>query len=147
MRAGVGYRVYGGLKFYDRKEVKDIVAYMRVLVNPDDDLSCRRIINEPKRSIGEATVETLEAYARENGLSLLSAALDAENAGLSSRALHSVQLFAEIMMDLTEALYEQSPSAFLQAILEIPGTPALWRRLGPRRRRRAWKTSTNFPAR
>ena len=121
VRAGVGYRVYGGLKFYDRKEVKDIVAYMRVLVNPDDDLSCRRIINEPKRSIGEATVESLETYARENGLSLLSAALDAENAGLSSRALHSVQLFAEIMMDLTEALYGQSPSAFLQSILEKTG--------------------------
>lgn len=49
--------MYGGLKFYDRKEVKDLIAYMRCLVNPDDDVSTRRIINEPKRSIGESTVE------------------------------------------------------------------------------------------
>ena len=59
VRSGTAYRVYGGLKFYDRKEVKDLIAYMRAIVNPDDDVSTRRIINEPKRAIGDATVEAL----------------------------------------------------------------------------------------
>lgn len=53
VRAGIPYSVYGGQKFYERKEVKDLIAYMRALVNPDDDVSCRRIINSPKRGIGE----------------------------------------------------------------------------------------------
>ena len=66
VRSGTAYRVYGGLKFYDRKEVKDIIAYMRALVNPDDDISTRRIINEPKRAIGDSTVEALLEYGREN---------------------------------------------------------------------------------
>ena len=104
VRSGTAYRVYGGLKFYDRKEVKDLIAYMRALVNPDDDVSTRRIINEPKRAIGEATVEALEIYARENELSLLGAALDGANVPLSARAAGAVAGFAEVMIDLTEAL-------------------------------------------
>ena len=121
VRSGTAYRVYGGLKFYDRKEVKDLIAYMRALVNPDDDVSTRRIINEPKRAIGESTVEALLEYGRENGLSLLSAALDVDNAGLSARATAAVRGFAEMMIDLTEALYGQKPSEFLDALLEKTG--------------------------
>ena len=70
VRAGVPNRIYGGQRFYDRKEVKDLIAYMRALVNPDDDVSVRRIINEPKRGIGDSTVEALALYAGEN-LSLI----------------------------------------------------------------------------
>ena len=121
VRSGTAYRVYGGLKFYDRKEVKDLIAYMRALVNPDDDVSTRRIINEPKRAIGEATVEALEIYARENELSLLGAALDGANVPLSARAAGAVAGFAEVMIDLTEALYEAKPSAFFDALLEKTG--------------------------
>ena len=121
VRAGVAYRVYGGLKFYDRKEVKDLIAYMRVLVNPDDDVSARRIINEPKRGIGETTIESLAQYAREGEMPLLSAALDAENAPLNARAKMMVSQFAEIMIDLTEALYESRPSEFLAAVIEKTG--------------------------
>ena len=95
VRSGTAYRVYGGLKFYDRKEVKDLIAYMRALVNPDDDISTRRIINEPKRAIGDSTVEALLEYGRENGLSLLSAALDVDNVPLSTRAAAAVRGFAE----------------------------------------------------
>ena len=121
VRSGTAYRVYGGLKFYDRKEVKDLIAYMRALVNPDDDISTRRIINEPKRAIGDSTVEALLEYGRENGLSLLSAALDVDNVPLSTRAATAVRGFAEMMIDLTEALYEQKPSEFLDTLLEKTG--------------------------
>ena len=65
VRAGIPYRIYGGLRFYDRKEVKDIVAYLRCIVNPADDVSLRRIINQPKRSIGDSTITELVRYAAE----------------------------------------------------------------------------------
>ena len=68
MRAGIPYKVFGGQKFYERKEVRDILAYMRVIANPTDDISLRRIINTPKRSIGESTVQELVTYAAANGI-------------------------------------------------------------------------------
>ena len=104
VRAGVPNRIYGGQRFYDRKEVKDLIAYMRALVNPDDDVSVRRIINEPKRGIGDSTVEALSLYAEENELSLMAAVLDSEGAGLSSRAQRLVGGFADLMVELTEAM-------------------------------------------
>ncbi len=56
MRAGVPYRVVGGVKFYDRREVKDVLAYLRALVNPDDEVSWRRVVNTPKRGVGDTSV-------------------------------------------------------------------------------------------
>jgi len=70
MRAGIPYRIYGGLRFYDRKEVKDIIAYLRCIVNPSDDVSLRRIINQPKRAIGESTIQELVRYATEKEIPL-----------------------------------------------------------------------------
>ncbi len=121
VRGGTPYRVYGGQRFYDRKEVKDLVAYMRALVNPDDDVSTRRIINEPKRGIGEATIEVLAQYAQENEMPLLSAVLDYENAPLSSRPKRLLGEFAELMIDLTELMYEKKLSEFVEAMIDKTG--------------------------
>ena len=121
VRAGVPNRIYGGQRFYDRKEVKDLIAYMRALVNPDDDVSVRRIINEPKRGIGDSTVEALALYAGENDLSLMAAALDSEGAGLSSRAQRLVGGFADLMVELTEAMYSMSITEFTSALIEKTG--------------------------
>ena len=121
VRGGTPYRVYGGQRFYDRKEVKDLVAYMRALVNPDDDISTRRIINEPKRGIGEATIEVLAQYAQENEMPLLSAVLDYENAPLSSRPKRLLGEFAELMIDLTELMYEKKLSEFVEAMIDKTG--------------------------
>ena len=121
VRAGLTYRVYGGLKFYDRKEVKDLIAYMRALANPDDDVATRRIINEPKRGIGDSTVEILAHYADENGMPLISAALDYENVPLTARARTAVKQFAELMIDLTEAMFGGRPSEFLEQVIEKTG--------------------------
>ena len=121
VRAGVPNRIYGGQRFYDRKEVKDLIAYMRALVNPDDDVSVRRIINEPKRGIGDSTVEALALYAEENELSLMAAVLDSEGAGLSSRAQRLVGGFADLMVELTEAMYSMSITEFVSALIEKTG--------------------------
>ena len=76
VQSGSKYRMYGGLRFYDRKEVKDILAYLRVMINPSDDISVRRIINVPKRSIGDTTVAELARYAAEQEMPLLTACMD-----------------------------------------------------------------------
>ena len=67
----IDYKVVGGLKFYDRKEIKDIIAYLNILVNSKDDVSLKRIINEPKRGIGEKSIEQLESIALGHGISIL----------------------------------------------------------------------------
>ena len=84
--SGVPYRVYGGQRFYDRKEIKDILAYLRLSVNPNDDIALRRIINEPRRGIGDATVETLARSAQDTGESMLGAAMEAEEIPASAPA-------------------------------------------------------------
>jgi len=65
MREGISYKIFGGLRFYDRKEIKDVIAYLRVIQNPSDNISLKRIINEPKRGIGNATIDTAERLANE----------------------------------------------------------------------------------
>jgi DNA helicase-2/ATP-dependent DNA helicase PcrA len=121
VRGGTQYRVYGGQRFYERKEVKDLIAYMRCLTNPDDDVSTRRIINAPKRGIGDATVDRLAQYAQENDMPLLSAVLDWENVPLSARPKKVLGAFAALMVDLTELMYEKKPSGFLEALIERTG--------------------------
>ncbi len=121
VRGDTPYRVYGGLRFYERKEVKDLVAYMRALVNPDDDVSTRRIINAPKRGIGDATIDKLAQYAEENEMPLLSAALDYENVPTLGGKKKQIGEFARLMIDLTELMYEQKPSQFVEALIERTG--------------------------
>lgn len=92
------YRIVGGLKFYDRKEVKDIVAYMKVLVNPRDDVSLRRIINVPKRGIGDRTVELLLNFAQDQGLSMVDAIRKVEEIeGLTNSARSRLVQFSQMI--------------------------------------------------
>ena len=67
---GIPYTIVGGMKFYERKEIKDILAYLKLIANPSDGLSLKRIINVPSRGIGEKTIEKIEHFSREKGLSL-----------------------------------------------------------------------------
>ena len=107
MRAGIPYRVYGGQKFYDRKEVRDIIAYLRVIANPSDDISLRRIINVPRRSIGDSTVQELADHAAANDMPLYSALSDLP-AGLGSRPRKCVTEFFTTMTILG-AMKESMP--------------------------------------
>ena len=93
-RAGIPYRVIGGLSFYQRKEIKDVMAYLRLVVNPSDAASLRRIINYPTRGIGQKTQERLIAFAREEGVTLWQALERVEdNDALSTRAQNAVDKF------------------------------------------------------
>ena len=121
VRRGIKYGVYGGLKFYDRKEVKDVIAYLRLLVNPDDDVSLRRIINEPRRGIGDSTVEALAAFASQNGLSMINAVMAADEAGLGARALTAVRGFGNLLMDLTGEMMDVPLGKFIDSLLEKTG--------------------------
>jgi superfamily I DNA/RNA helicase len=88
---GIPYKVVGGAKFYDRREVKDVLAYVRVLANPDDEVSARRIVNVPKRGIGDTSVARLAAWAQVNRVSFSEAIDRAEEAGLTGKALRGAE--------------------------------------------------------
>lgn len=120
MRAGIPYKVFGGTRFYDRKEIRDALAYLRLIVNPADDVSLARIINVPKRSIGDSTVAVLQEYARQEELPLFSVINDPP-AALSSRPKKCIGEFALLIMKLT-ALKDALPlSEFVEKMLDETG--------------------------
>ena len=99
-RGGIPYKVVGGTKFYDRKEIKDVVAYLRVLVNPDDEISWRRIVNVPKRGVGDTSVAKLAGYAAGQGVSFGDAVADAGAAGVGGKAGKALEDLAWLLDDL-----------------------------------------------
>ncbi len=120
MRAGIPYRVYGGLRFYDRKEIKDIIAYLRCIINPSDDISLRRIINQPKRSIGESTIRELLQFAAESNVPLYTALLDVPET-LSARPRKCVREFGSLMQELVMVYDSMSLSEFVSMLIEKTG--------------------------
>lgn len=120
VQAGIKYRMYGGLKFYDRKEVKDILAYLRVMINPADDISVRRIINVPKRAIGDTTVNALMQYAAEQEMPLMTACMDIPDT-LNARAKKSVEKFSELMMNLTMMTENMKLTELVQYVIDTAG--------------------------
>ncbi|MFM8966151.1 MAG: DNA helicase PcrA [Actinomycetota bacterium] len=122
MRAGVPYKVVGGVRFYERKEVKDLLAYLRVLVNPDDEVSLRRIINTPKRGIGDRALDSIDDLAKRDTISFWQALSRSTSTELSPRANSSIQAFVSMMTAL-QVLVEANrpPSTIAAAILEQSG--------------------------
>jgi len=104
VQAGIAYAIARGTEFYNRKEIKDVLAYLRVLVNPADDLSCERIINVPARGIGATTVNRLRAHASLRGGSLLEAARSSEAAGLSAAAAKKARDFGDLIVSMAVTL-------------------------------------------
>ena len=120
--AGIPYRIYGGLKFYDRKEIKDAIAYLKVIYNNDDSQSLKRIINVPKRAIGETTLKHLQEYADANDLSLFSAIIDVDNIEtIKSGTASKLKDFAGLILKLKEAESRYSLPEFLSLVLEKSG--------------------------
>ena len=127
MRAGIPYHVYGGTRFYDRREVRDVLAYLRVIQNPADDISLSRIINVPKRAIGDSTVEQLTQYARQNDISLY-AAVAAPPDTLASRARKSVNDFSSLIVSLLLAKETLPLSEFVQKVIDDSGLIAQYQK-------------------
>ena len=101
MRVGVSYRVFGGVRFYQRREIKDVLGYLRLLLNPQDVISFRRVVNMPKRGIGDATVAAIESFAASEGIDVVEACRRVDEiAVLQSRAKGAVAGFNQIMAAL-----------------------------------------------
>ena len=125
---GIPYRVIGGTRFYDRKEIKDALAYLRVIVNPADDVNTRRILNEPKRGIGDRAEGAVAAWAERNRIPFFDALRDAEHApGMATRSLKAVQGFVQMMDDLAQVAEGAGPATVLEAVLEQSGMLAALR--------------------
>lgn len=121
MRNQIPYKIVGGLRFYDRKEIKDIMGYLRLINNPLDDISLKRIINVPKRGIGDATIDKLQEFAVDMDECMYSVLLDAENIGLSGRAVASINKFVGLINSFIRKKDEVSVSKLIQEILEATG--------------------------
>lgn len=121
LKSNIPYRVVGGIRFYERKEIKDLLAYLRLVVNPDDDLSLRRVINVPRRGIGEGTMEKIARYAEEKGLSLYRALSEAEQIGLAPRFLRPLQSFTDLIRHLHGMVEYLSAREMTEEVLERTG--------------------------
>ena len=123
MRAAIPYKVVGGLRFYERKEVRDILAYLRVLVNPTDEVSLRRIINLPKRGIGDRAIEEVDAFALTQGISFWDALLRVREAtGVPNKASQSISEFTQKLTTLAVLVEAKTkPSVIIEATLEQSG--------------------------
>jgi len=119
IREAIPYRIVAGHRFYDRMEIKDIIAYLRLINNINDDISLLRIINNPKRAIGKTTLDNAVALAAENSMSLY--ALMRDNAALLGRAAGSIEKFIEIIEELRSKIDTVAPAAFITEVLEKTG--------------------------
>ncbi len=122
MAASVPYRIYGGLKFYDRKEIKDIIAYLKLIYNTDDSQSFRRIVNVPKRAIGDTTVKNLQDYADKFDISLFAAAerID-ENNEIPPRTRSKIKDFAQLILKFKDVQKNYSLQEFVTLVIEKTG--------------------------
>ncbi len=122
MKSGISYNMVGGLKFYERKEIKDIIAYLRVIFNPADSLSLLRIINVPKRGIGDASLAKIQAYAAANNVSLFEAVSNAAAIdGLSSRFVSKLDDLAGIIFELMNLANEAPVEDLIDRVLRDTG--------------------------
>jgi DNA helicase-2/ATP-dependent DNA helicase PcrA len=122
VRWGIPYLVVGGLRFYDRREIKDILAYLRLLVNPADSVSLLRVLNVPRRGIGKTTIERLSDAANQLGVPLWEVVCDPEAVrSLAGRSAKGLLQFGELVRDLQRRLQEAPPAELVQRVMEQSG--------------------------
>ena len=122
MAAGVPYRIYGGLKFYDRKEIKDIIAYLKLIYNTDDSQSFRRIVNVPKRSIGDTTIKRLQDFADREDISLFAAAQRIEeDTEIPARTRSKITDFVNLITKFRNAVPNYNLREFVTLVIEKSG--------------------------
>ena len=122
MAAGIPYRIYGGLKFYDRKEIKDIIAYLKLIYNPDDSQSFKRIVNVPKRAIGDTTIKRLQLFADMNDISLFAAAQRIEeDTEIPPRTRAKITEFVNLITKFRDAVGSYNLREFVTLVIEKSG--------------------------
>ncbi|MSU00288.1 DNA helicase PcrA [Tissierella pigra] len=122
IRKNIPYKIVGGLKFYDRKEIKDIVAYLKVLENPLDNISLKRIINVPKRGVGNATIDKLEEIALRNNDSIYGVLLSLDSIDeLNNRAKNSLKPFMDMMSMLMAKKETMGIKEFIEEVIDSTG--------------------------
>jgi DNA helicase-2/ATP-dependent DNA helicase PcrA len=132
LQAGVPYRIYGAVRFYDRREIKDVLAYLKLLANPADDVSLDRVLNVPPRGIGQATFEALRRVAAERRRPLLESAGALLDLGtLPTRAANALRRFAEMMEELRGEVLALPPDALVREVVRRTGYDEHLRGEGP----------------
>ncbi|MEH7385890.1 DNA helicase PcrA [Bacillus sp. JJ1521] len=121
LKSNINYQIVGGIKFYDRKEIKDILAYLRVIANPDDDISLTRIINVPKRGIGATSIDKIANYAIAQDLSIFQALLEVEQIGLSAKITNSLREFRDLINNWDQMQDYLSVTELVENVLEKTG--------------------------
>ncbi|MGL4850128.1 MAG: UvrD-helicase domain-containing protein [Clostridium sp.] len=121
-RRAIPYKIIGGTKFYDRKEIKDMLAYLKILVNPQDDVSIRRVINVPKRSIGAATIDKVQTFAEDFGLNFWDALTEVRTIStLTARNCTAIEKFTSLMETFIILAESMPPSVLIENILKESG--------------------------
>jgi DNA helicase-2/ATP-dependent DNA helicase PcrA len=120
MRVGIPYKVVGGTRFYDRREIKDALAYVKAVVNPADEVSVKRVLNIPKRGVGDSSVGRLDAYARGHGITFTDALREATAAGVTGRAVKGIEEFLGLIDGLAEFALA-GPAQLLEAAMQRSG--------------------------
>ncbi|MTV48181.1 DNA helicase PcrA [Heliobacillus mobilis] len=121
MYAGIPYRIFGGLRFYERKEIKDIVAYLRFISNPADEISFRRIVNTPKRGIGDATVQKLLDYGAEKGLTAQECLERVSEVPGISRGIKALKSFALLIEELRRDVAKSLVTSIVEQVIDLTG--------------------------
>ncbi|MEH7223364.1 DNA helicase PcrA [Bacillus sp. JJ1566] len=121
LKSNINYQIVGGIKFYDRKEIKDILAYLRVISNPDDDISLARIINVPKRGIGATSIDKIANYAIAQDLSIFQALQEVEQIGLSAKITNSLREFRDLIHNWGQMQDYLSVTELVENVLEKTG--------------------------
>ncbi|MBD1382376.1 DNA helicase PcrA [Metabacillus arenae] len=121
LKSNINYSIVGGIKFYDRKEIKDILAYLRLVANPADDISLSRIVNVPKRGVGASSEDKIAHFAAINDISLFQAIEEIEQVGVSARVNNSLSEFREIIRNLSNMQEYLSVTELTEEILEKTG--------------------------
>ncbi|XXM72095.1 DNA helicase PcrA [Lysinibacillus sphaericus] len=121
LKSNIEYSIVGGIKFYDRKEIKDILAYLRLIANPDDDISLQRVINVPKRGVGATSIDKIARYAADHDISMFSALEEADFIGLSPKITKAVIEFKEMVKGYTGMQEYLSVTELVEEILEKSG--------------------------
>lgn len=121
LKSNIPYKIVGGIKFYDRKEIKDILAYLRLIANPDDEISFARIINVPKRGIGATSIDKIINYGVQNGISLTTVLDEIEHVGVSAKVTKAVKEFAGLLHNWVNMQEYLSVTELVEEVIEKTG--------------------------